>query len=130
MIDKWKKAGDNKVCGALPTDLSKAFDCICHYLLIPKIKCLVCLFRMVFSCFKNETGLSSISKTTSKLGNLTVFGRILHLESHRSQYKDTFSSIPYAIFSLKMKTNISLTMPMRLHRTSLGKHNRSIKKSV
>ena len=34
-----KTAGD-KVCGVLPTDLSKAFDYICHYLLIPKIKCL------------------------------------------------------------------------------------------
>lgn len=54
---------------------------------------------MVFSCFKNETGLSSVSKTTSKLGNLTVFGRILHLESHRSQYKDTFSSISCDLFT-------------------------------
>ena len=31
MIDKWKKAVDNhKVFEALLTDLSKAFDCICH----------------------------------------------------------------------------------------------------
>ena len=38
MIDKWKKAVDNnKVLGALLTDLSKAFDCICHDLLAAKL---------------------------------------------------------------------------------------------
>ena len=37
MIDKWKKAVDrNKVFGAVLIDLSKAFDCICHDLLIAK----------------------------------------------------------------------------------------------
>ena len=38
MIDKWKKAVDNnKVFGTVLTDLSKAFDCICHDLLIAKL---------------------------------------------------------------------------------------------
>ena len=38
LIDKWKKANDNnKVFGAFLTDLSKAFDCICHYLLVAKL---------------------------------------------------------------------------------------------
>ena len=36
-IDKWKKVVDKKVLGALLTDLSKAFDCICHDLLVAKL---------------------------------------------------------------------------------------------
>ena len=38
MIDGWKKALDNnKVFGAILTDLLKAFDCICHDLLVAKL---------------------------------------------------------------------------------------------
>ena len=38
MLAKWKHAVDNKIVfGALLTDLSKAFDCICHHLLITKL---------------------------------------------------------------------------------------------
>ena len=39
MTNKWKKAVDNnKVFGILLTDSSQAFDCICHDLLIAKLK--------------------------------------------------------------------------------------------
>ena len=38
MLEKWKKAVDKgKVFGALMTDLSKAFDCLDHELLIVKV---------------------------------------------------------------------------------------------
>ena len=38
MLEKWKHAVDNKkVFIVLLTDLSKAFDCICHDLLIAKL---------------------------------------------------------------------------------------------
>ena len=38
MLEKWKHAVDNKkVFGALLTGSSKAFDCICHDLLIAKL---------------------------------------------------------------------------------------------
>ena len=38
MIEKWKKSLDNKgSAGALLTDLSKAFDCLNHGLMIAKL---------------------------------------------------------------------------------------------
>ena len=38
IIEKWKQCLDNgRVCGALLTDLSKAFDCILNDLLIAKL---------------------------------------------------------------------------------------------
>ena len=39
MLEKWKKALDNKkVAGTLLTDISKAFDCLHHDLLIAKLE--------------------------------------------------------------------------------------------
>ena len=39
MIEKWKKIVDNEgIFGALLTDLSKAFDCIPHHLIIAKLE--------------------------------------------------------------------------------------------
>ena len=42
MLEKWKRSIDNsKMFGALLTDLSKAFDCLDHELLIAKLNAYV-----------------------------------------------------------------------------------------
>ena len=39
MLEKWRKSIDNKACSwVLLTDLSKAFDCLCHELFIAKLE--------------------------------------------------------------------------------------------
>ena len=58
MLEKWKHAVDNnkKAFGALLTDLSKAFDCICHDLLIAKLKAYDLLhpaLKLVHNYFQN-----------------------------------------------------------------------------
>ena len=37
MLEIWKEATDNKAFGTLLTDLSKAFNCLSHDLLIAKL---------------------------------------------------------------------------------------------
>ena len=57
MIEKWKKAVDNgNVFGALPTNLSKAFDCLPHDLIIAKLN----------SCGFNLTALNLIHNYLTK----------------------------------------------------------------
>ena len=59
MLEKWKSAIDNKkMFGALLTDLSKAFDCLSHDLLIAKLNAYgfsIAALRLVQNYLSNRT---------------------------------------------------------------------------
>ena len=57
MLEKWKSVVDNKkVFGALLTDLSKAFDCLSHDVLVAKLDAYgfsIAALRLVQNYFSN-----------------------------------------------------------------------------
>ena len=69
MLEKWKSATDNKKSfGALLTDLSKAFDCLSHDLLIAKLNAYgfnMSALRFVHSYLKNRMQRTKINSECS-----------------------------------------------------------------
>ena len=76
MIDKWKKAIDsNKVFGAILTDLSKAFDCISHDLLIAKLHAYglsLPALKMIQDYLQNRKQRTRIGSSYSAWENIIV----------------------------------------------------------
>ena len=75
MIDKWKNAvNNNKAFGALLTDLSKAFDCICHDLLVAKLHAYglsLPALKMIQAYVLNRKQRTKIGPSYSKWENIT-----------------------------------------------------------
>ena len=69
MLDKWKRSLDNgKIFGLLLTDLSKAFDCLSHELLIAKLHAYVFSFtavRLMHSYLTNKKQRTEINSKYS-----------------------------------------------------------------
>ena len=66
MVDKWKKAvNNNKVFGTLLTDLSKAFDCICHDLFVAKLNA----YGLSFPALKMIQDYLQNRKQSTKIGS-------------------------------------------------------------
>ena len=77
---KWKKAVDNKnVFGAILTDLSKAFDCIYHDLLVAKLHA----YGLSLSALKMIQDYLLHQKQRTKVGSSYSSWEILYLVFHR-----------------------------------------------
>ena len=92
MLEKWKRAVDNnKVFGALLSDLSKAFVCISHDLLIAKLNAYgLSLSALSLSTFK-------IANKEQKSGHPIAFGKKLFQVFHKDQFRDHFCLIYFYV---------------------------------
>ena len=92
IIEKWKKFVDNRVVfGALLTDLSKAFDCIPHDLIIAKLE----------ACGFHIDALKLVHKYLMHIAR----GRIYFMVSYRDPYSVLYYSIYiYVTYSTFWKT--------------------------
>ena len=74
MIEKWKKVADNGgAFGALLTDLSKAFDCIPHDLIIAKLEAYgfqIDALRLVYDYLSNRKQRVKLNETYSSLRDI------------------------------------------------------------
>ena len=77
MLEKWKRSVDNsKMFGALLTDLSKAFDCLDHELLIAKLNAYgfgLTALKLVHNYLSNRKQRTKINSTYSSLLEI-IFG--------------------------------------------------------
>ena len=77
MLEKWKRTVDNsKMFGALLTDLSKAFDCLDHELLIAKLNAYgfsLTALKLVHNYLSNRKQRTKINSTYSSLLEI-IFG--------------------------------------------------------
>ena len=77
MLEKWKRSVDNsKMFGALLTDLSKAFDCLDHELLIAKLNAhgfSLTALKLVHNYLSNRKQRTEISSMHSSLLEI-IFG--------------------------------------------------------
>ena len=77
MLEKWKRAIDNGKCfGALLTDLSKAFDCLEHELLIAKLNAYgfhLSALKLIHDYLSNRKQRTKINSTYSKWHDI-LFG--------------------------------------------------------
>ena len=75
MLDKWYKAMDNgKLAGALLTDLSKAFDCLNHELLIAKLEAYgfdLSSLSYIYSYLSDRKQRTKVNNSYSSWSNIT-----------------------------------------------------------
>ena len=87
MFEKWKKNLDKRgECGALFVDLSKAFDCLQHDLLLAKLNA----YGFDYKSLKLISSFLSNRKYRTKINSFLANGNIFLLAYHRDLFQ-----VPY-----------------------------------
>ena len=82
MTENWKHAVDNsEIFRALLIDLSKAFDCVCHDLLIAKVNS----YGFSLSALKLVQIYLQNAKREQRMVSPIAYGKKLHLEFHKDR---------------------------------------------
>ena len=89
MLEKWKRA----VFEALLKDLSKAFDCISHDLLIAKLNA----YGLSLSALKLVHSYLQIANKEQKSGHPIFFGKKLFQVFHKDQFWNHFCLIYFYV---------------------------------
>ena len=89
MIETWRKCLDkNKIVGATLMDLSKAFDCLPHDLLVAKLQD----YGLDTQTLKHMLSYLSGRKQCFKIRNCFSLLKLILSEFHRDQYVDQYYS--------------------------------------
>ena len=90
MKEKWRKCLDKGgIIGAILTDLSKAFDCILHDLLITKLA----VYGFDYQSLRIMESFLSNRQQSTKINNAFVVILKLYMDFHRGQFWIPYFSI-------------------------------------
>ena len=121
MTEQWRKYLDkNGVNGALLTDLSKAFDCLLHDLLIAKLAAYGFDYEfstLIQSYLSNRKQRTKVNNTYSTF--LTLYSEFLKVQ----YYTLSFLISIFAICFMTILTVISQAMQMTIRPTAVAFHH-------
>ena len=127
MFERWKKALDkNKLAGAFLTDLSKAFDCIYHELLIAKLEAYGFgheSLTFIYSYLSGRRQRTKVNGSFSDWSNITFGvpqGSILGPLLFSIDFNDIFYYIPESEMTNSADDNTPYTIKERIDTPLMG----------
>ena len=135
MLDRWKNAMDSgKLAGALLIDLSKAFECLNHELLIAKLGAYGFDQSSLSYIYSYLSGRKQGTKVYSSLVNGITYYRVSLRDHLRVLYSSTYTSMTYFTLSIKVTLLTILMITLQLNADKfhllISNHNEDININV